>query len=529
MPIVAENVQRIMAVEKSDSMTAESDLAGATAADPWRPTNSFWWVYASLISAMLLASLDQTIVATALPTVVGELGNVSLMAWVITAYTLAVTISMPVYGKFGDLLGRRGVFIVALSLFIAGSALCGFSQNVSQLIAFRGMQGLGGGGLIVLSQAILAELIPAADRPRYMAPLGAIFGLASVLGPLMGGFITDHWSWHWIFWINLPIGGVALTVSWWGLKLPTRSDSFSIDFGGIAALWVATVSITLMTGWAGTQYAWTSPRIIGLAVIVIGAAAAFVFIEARAKDPIIPLELFRNKNFSIPTAVGIVAALGMFACISYMPTYLQMVYGLSATNSGYAILPIIAGTVLSSSVSGLVIARIGQYRIFPIIGMAAIGLALLLLSMATGQTGLWLIAVYLGLLGLGLGCVLQVLVLMVQDYVPKSVLGTATSANNFFREIGATLGIAIVGSLFTARLAAGLASLDLSGLHKIASAEQLTPALVATLPVVQQKAVVEAYAAALTPLFAYLVPVFLAGLLLSFLLPRSSPATVSTS
>lgn len=510
-------------------MSAENDPTGAAAAEQWRPTSSFWWVYVSLILSMLLAALDQTIVATALPTLVGQLGGVSLMAWVITAYTLALTISMPIYGKFGDLLGRRGVFIVALSLFVVGSALCGFSQNVGQLIAFRSVQGLGGGGLMVLSQSILAELIPARERPRYMAPLGAVFGIASVLGPLMGGYITDFWSWHWIFWINLPIGGIALAVSWFGLKLPKRSESFSIDFGGIAALWAATVSITMLTSWVGTQYAWMSPQIIGLAVLVVGSALAFVFIESRAKDPIIPLELFRSKNFTIPTLLGIVAALGMFACISYMPTYLQMVYGLSATQSGYGILPMVAGIMVTSLASGFVIERIGQYRVFPIVGMAIIGLTLLLLSMVTSQTNLWLVVAYLGLLGLGLGCVLQVLVLIVQDSVPKAMLGTATSSNNYFREIGATLGIAIVGSLFTTRLASGLASLDVSALTSIDSAEQLTPALVATLPAAQQAAVIEAYATALTPIFAYLVPVFVAALALSWFLPRSNSVSAKTS
>lgn len=510
-------------------MTAGNERAGTSVADRWRPDRNFRWVYASLILSMLLAALDQTIVATALPTVVGELGNVSLMAWVITAYTLAVTISMPLYGKFGDLLGRRGVFIVALGLFIVGSGLCGLSQDVPQLIAFRALQGLGGGGLMVLSQSILAELIPARDRPRYMSPLGGIFGLASVIGPLIGGFITDHWSWHWIFWVNLPVGGVALAVTWWGLKLPARTDSFSIDFGGIAALWVVTVSITLLTGWAGTQYPWSSPQIIGLAVVVIAAGSAFVWIEARAKDPIIPLELFRNRNFTVPTVVGIVAALGMFACISYMPTYLQMVYGLSATESGYAILPMVGGIMVTSFVSGTVITRIGQYRLFPILGIATIGLTLLLLSLVTGQTSLWLVVLYLGLLGLGLGCVLQVLVLIVQDNVPKAVLGTATATNNFFREIGATLGIAIVGSLFTTRLTAGLASLDVSALAELTISERLTPGLVATLPAAQQAAVVEAYTTALTPIFAYLVPVFLAALLLSLLLPRSTATAAQPS
>lgn len=506
-------------------MSVEDTPAESVSQERWKPTASFWSVYISLIFAMLLSALDQTIVATALPTVVGQLGNISLMAWVITAYTLALTISMPIYGKFGDLVGRRGLFLIALALFVVGSALCGLSQSVGQLIAFRALQGLGGGGIVVLSQAILAELIPPLERPRYMAPLGGVFGIASVLGPLLGGFITDHWSWHWIFWINLPIGGLALAVSYFGLHLPRHRMTFTVDWQGIASMTIGVVAITLLTGWAGTVYAWTSPEILALATVTIASVLAFIYFERRAADPIIPLHLFAIPSFSIPTGLGIVAALGMFAAISYMPTYLQMVYDLSASESGYLVIPMVGGIMLTSSVSGTVISRTGHYRIFPLVGMATIGLALLLLSLVSSETSIWIIAAYLALMGLGLGCVLQVLVLIVQNAVPKAELGTATSANNFFREIGATLGIAAVGSLFTARLAAGLSQLDIGELDQIQSVEQITPELVASLPAELQSSVVAAYSTALTPLFGYLVPLFVVGTLLAWLLPKSGTTT----
>lgn len=489
--------------------------------DTWRAPSGFLWVYAALMISMLLSALDQTIVSTALPTIVGELGNVSLMSWVVAAYTLAATIGMPIYGKFGDMLGRKELFIGALAVFVVGSALCGLSQSVGQLIAFRALQGIGGGGLMVLSQAIIADVVPMRQRAKYLAPMGAVFGIASVLGPLIGGFLTDQAHWRWIFWINLPLGIAAIAAAVFLLHPAASRKTPSIDWLGIALMALAVTALTLLSGLGGSAYAWTSPIILGLGAVFVGAAAIFVVVESRARDPIIPVQLFANPIFSIATVLGILAALGMFAAIAYMPTYLQMVHGLSATVSGYMMLPMVVGILITGTGAGAIISHVGRYRIFPIVGMVVIGLALFALStVSTGQSIL-LIGAYLGLLGIGLGCVLQILVLIVQNATDPAEVGTATSANNFFREIGATIGIAAVGGLFSSRLATSLAELDLgSAAIDIQSAESLTPAIVQALPESIRAMVVDAYANALMPVFAYLIPVFVVATVLAFFLPE---------
>lgn len=489
--------------------------------DTWRAPSGFLWVYAALLVSMLISALDQTIVSTALPTIVGELGNVSLMSWVVAAYTLAATIGMPIYGKFGDMLGRKELFIGALSVFVVGSALCGLSQNVGQLIAFRALQGIGGGGLMVLSQAIIADVVPMRQRAKYLAPMGAVFGIASVLGPLIGGLLTDQAHWRWIFWINLPLGIAAIAAAVFLLHPAATRRTPSIDWLGITMMALAVTALTLFAGLGGTSYAWTSPIILGLGVLLVGAAAIFVVAESRARDPIIPVQFFSNSIFSIATVLGIFAALGMFAAISYMPTYLQMVHGLSATISGYVMLPMVIGILVTGTLAGSIISRVGRYRVFPIVGMAIIGVALLALSTVSTDQSVVLISAYLGLLGIGLGCVVQILVLIVQNATDPAEVGTATSANNFFREIGATIGIAAVGALFSNRLTTSLANLDLgsAGIN-IQSAESLTPAVVHALAEPMRSAVVDAYSNALMPVFTYLVPIFVAATVLALFLPE---------
>lgn len=492
----------------------------------WRAPAGFVWVYVALLIAMLLSALDQTIVSTALPTIVGELDGVSLMSWVITAYTLAMTISMPIYGKFGDLIGRRSLFLAALSTFVIASALCGISQTAGQLVAFRALQGLGGGGLMVLSQAIIADVVPIRERAKYMTPIGAVFGIASVVGPLLGGYLTDHTHWRWVFWINLPLGAAAIAAAFFLLRTPAKRAKLSVDWLGIATMIVSVTALTLLAGWGGTTYNWTSPAILSLTGLLIASAIAFILVEQKAKDPIIPVHLFINPIFSMATGLGIVAAIGMFAALSYMPTYLQMVHSLSATASGYMTLPMVAGIMLAGTFSGTLISQSGRYRVFPILGMALIGLSLLLLSTITAEQGYWLIGIYLGLLGIGLGCVLQLLVLIVQNATNQEEVGTATSANNFFREIGATLGITIVGSLFSNRLAS---SLKVTGLNntglEVASVESITPAIVQSLPKALQDSVIDAYALALTPVFVYLVPIFMLATVVALFLPEKPLAT----
>ncbi|APU14873.1 MULTISPECIES: MDR family MFS transporter [Actinoalloteichus] len=493
-----------------------------------RPVQGFGWIYAALMVVMLLAALDQTIIATALPTIVGELDGVSAMAWVVTAYILAVTIAMPVYGKMGDLLGRRNLFLGAIVLFVLGSALCGFAQNMGQLIAFRGLQGIGGGGLMIMSQAIIADLVPARQRAKFMAPMGAIFGVSAVVGPLLGGYFTDSSSWRWAFWINLPLGIAALVISWLGIRLPKRSSRVQVDFLGIGLMAIAVTCLTLFASWGGTRYEWGSPQILGLAAGTVIAGALFCLAERFAADPVIPLRLFRNSIFTVSTILGLLVGLGMFAAISYIPTYLQMVYGASATESGLLVIPMVVGMLISGIGSGFAISKTGRYKVFPIVGTAITTVALFLLSTMEIDDPVALVCLYLALVGFGIGLVMQVLVLAVQNSVSPAEIGTATSSNNFFREIGATLGVSVVGSLFSSRLTAQLdQNLPQGADIEVPHVESITPAIVAGLPEPLQDAFVVSYANALTPVFLYLVPVFLFGTVLALFLKEKPLAATA--
>ncbi|MFD3931917.1 MDR family MFS transporter [Streptomyces sp. NPDC058614] len=485
-------------------------------------TRRFRLIYAALMAVMLLSALDQTIVSTALPTIVGELHGVNHMAWVTTAYTLAATIVMPIYGRFGDLLGRRNLYLGGIVIFLAGSVIAASAQDMTMLIIGRAIQGLGGGGLMITSQSIIADLVPPRDRAKYMAPLGAVFALASVLGPLLGGWFTDSIGWRWCFWINLPIGLIALAVCFFALRLPRKATKITIDYLGITLMAAAVTCTVLLADWGGTEYAWSDPVIIGLAAAALAAWALFFYSQSRAAEPIIPLRLFRSRIFNIATLIGMITVgIGMFAAVSYMPTYLQMVYGINATQSGLMLIPLVAGLMATSMASGRWMSRTGRYKIYPIVGSAIVAVSALLLSTLDVGTSLTVLGSYLFLLGLGLGLLIQTLVLAVQNAFPASDVGTATSANNFFREIGATLGIATVGAIFTSRLADQLTSrLSSSDLKTIGGTDSLTPALVNSLPERLHDAVVTAYQQALTPVFGYLVPIFLVGLVLAFVLPE---------
>ncbi|WP_431894507.1 MDR family MFS transporter [Micromonospora haikouensis] len=490
----------------------------------------FALIFTGLMATMLLASLDQTIVSTALPTIVGELNGVSHMAWVTTAYILAATIAMPLYGRFGDLIGRKTLFLSGIGIFLAGSLIAGAASSMTMLIIGRAVQGLGGGGLMITSQAIIADLVPPRQRARYMAPIGAVFGLSSVVGPLLGGYFTDHADWRWAFWINLPVGLVALAISAFALRLPRRSSQVSIDYVGIT-LMAASVTVTVLVAvWGGTQYAWTDPLILGLAA---GAALGWVLFflsQRRAAEPIIPLWLFRSRIFNLATLLSLITVgVGMFAVIVYLPTYLQMVYAVSATESGLLLIPMVVGIMGTALPSGQLISRTGRYKIYPIIGTVMLGVAALLLSTLDVHTSLWAVCSYIFLLGAGLGLIMQNLVLAVQNDFPAAAVGTATSANSFFREIGATLGSAAVGAIFTSRLSDQLA-LRLSGgaAGAVGNTDSLTPAAVHSLPPSVQEAVVAAYQHALTPVFGYLIPLFAAGLVLALLLPEKKLAATHT-
>ncbi|WP_330350361.1 MDR family MFS transporter [Streptomyces sp. NBC_00582] len=479
----------------------------------------FGWIYAALIVSMLLSALDQTIVSTALPTIVGDLNGLDEMAWVTTAYILAVTIAMPIYGKLGDLIGRRPLVLWALAIFVVGSLLSGFSQNIEELIAFRALQGLGGGGLMICAQAIIADLVPVRQRAKYMGAIGAVFGLASVAGPLLGGWITDHVSWRWAFWINVPLGVAAFAISYFGIRLPRPDRKVKLDYLGTAVMALTVTSLVLVSDWGGNDYAWTSPLILSLIAATVVGAITFIAVERRAAEPLIPLYILRNRVFVVAILIGMIAVgAGMFAVISYMPTYLQMVYGYSATTSGLLMIPMVGGLVLTSRISGLLISRFGRYKGFVITGTAVIPVGIYLLSTLDPSSPVQLACVYLGILGLGVGLVMQNLLLAVQNAFGHSEVGTATSSNNFFREIGATVATATVGALFAGRITDALSGLggSLAG----SSTDSLTPALVHSLPDAIRDQVVNAYADSLLPIFTGLAAVALVALALAFFLPN---------
>jgi EmrB/QacA subfamily drug resistance transporter len=475
----------------------------------------FRLIFAALLLVLLLASLDQTIVSTALPTIVGDLGGVSHLSWVVTAYLLASTIVAPLYGKLGDLYGRKLVLQVAITLFLVGSALCGISQNMPELIAFRALQGLGGGGLMVTTTATIGDLVPPRDRGRYQGYFGGVFGVATVIGPLIGGFFVDHLSWRWIFYINLPIGGIALAVI--AIAFHARPDRVqrSIDYVGAALLAGGLSAIVLFTSLGGTTYAWTSPQMLVLAVLGAVLLVLFVFAELRAAEPILPMTLFENRTFSVTSAIGFIVGVALFGSITYLPLYLQIVKGYTATGSGLLLTPMMGGVLITSITSGNIISRTGRYRPFPIIGTAIAAVAIFLLSRLAVSTPIWLAALYLFVLGLGLGMVMQVLVLAAQNAVPYKLLGVATSGSTLFRQIGGSIGVSIFGAIFANQLAAELADRLPPGVHVPAAAN---PAVIHQLPASVKQPYIEAFTVALHPVFLAAAGFAVAAFLLTWLL-----------
>jgi len=484
-----------------------------------------WIIFGALIAGMLLSSLDQTIVSTAMPTIVGQLGGVEHQVWLTTAYLLATTIVMPVYGKFGDVLGRRRLFLIAIALFTVASIGCAFAGDFTQLIIWRAVQGLGGGGLIILSQAIIADIVPASERGKYLGPLGAVFGLSAVGGPLLGGFFVDHLTWQWAFYINIPVGIAAFAIAWFTLKLPNKKATQPIDILGVVLLSAFTTCLIFFTDFGGdTEFGWGAYQTWLFGIGMILAALLFVLVESRAKDPIIPLSLFKNPIFVNATAIGLTLGLGMFAAIGFVPTFLQMSSGTSAAASGLLMLPMMVGLIGTSIVSGILITKTGKYKLFPIIGSLITGAAMAAMTTLTADTPIWLICVFLFFFGAGLGLIMQVVVLVVQNSVNASMVGTATSTNNYFREVGASLGVAVFGTIFTSRLTENLKEVFTAGGASASEAGNATatldPQTLSQLPDSVRDGVVTAYADALAPVFWYLLPFIAISFVLSLFLKQ---------
>ncbi|MER8185624.1 MDR family MFS transporter [Kitasatospora sp. NPDC094015] len=474
-----------MSQQQVEAAADQPPAAGATEPEPKSP-REIRLVMIGLVIAMLLAMLDNLIIGTAMPTIVGELGGSDHLAWVVTAYTLATAVSTPIWGKLGDLYGRKGVFLISIVIFLVGSALCGLSDSMVQLISFRALQGLGAGGLMVGVMSIMGALVPPRDRAKYQGMFAAVMALATVGGPLIGGFLTDHLSWRWTFYVNLPLGAVALAFIIITLHLPKMRSTAKIDYLGALLLTAGITSMVLITTWGGQEYAWGSKQILGLAALGVASLIGFCYVEQRAEEPVIPLGLFKKLNFTMVSIIGFIVGFTMFGAVAYLPLYQQIVQGASATNSGLLLMPMMFGMLAVSLVVGQAVSKTGKYRIFPIIGTAVMAGGSLLLSTLGTDTGRFTSSCYMVVLGAGMGFLMQITMLVAQNSVELKDMGVASSSATLFRTIGGSFGVALFGALFNNRVkdtlagaggagggaGSGQQALDPTGLKKAPAAVQ---------------------------------------------------------
>jgi EmrB/QacA subfamily drug resistance transporter len=475
-------------------------------------------VFIALMLGMFLAALDQTIVSVALPTIVGDLGGLNHLSWVVTSYLLASTVSTPIYGKLGDMYGRKPVFLVAILIFLAGSMLAGLSQSMAELIGFRALQGIGAGGLMVGAQAIIADIVPPRDRGRYIGLIGSVFAVASVAGPLLGGFLVTNLSWRWVFYVNLPIGVLAVAIVSTRLHLHTPHRQHRVDYLGATLLSGGVGALILLATWGGTQYAWGSREIIGLGIVGVALLTVFVWWERHAAEPLLPLQLFRSRIFSVANAMGFTIGMAMFGAIIFIPLFLQIVYGVSAKSSGLRTIPLMAGLLVTAIVSGRTISRIGRYRPFPIAGTAVLVVGMFLLSLLGVDTPPWVASAYMVVVGVGLGLVMQVLVLVVQNDARPQEIGVATSSATFFRSMGGAFGVALFGAIFASRLSGQLAGLPRRVTAHLGSGVRLNPTQIDQLPPRVHDVVLHAFAHALSGVFLFGMAVSLVPFVLSWFL-----------
>lgn len=496
---------------------SSSAPAGVPAGPTYLSHRQILVVLGGLMAGMLLAALDQSIVATALPRITSELGGIDKLSWVVTAYLLTSTSATPLWGKISDLYGRRPIFQAAIGIFIAGSVLSAVAQDMTQLVVFRAVQGVGGGGLFALSMAIVGDVIPPRERGRYMGYMGAVFGVSSVAGPLLGGWFTDGPGWRWIFWINVPIGVAALVVTSFALKIPTVRREHRIDYLGAATIVASVSCILLYLSWRGTEYGWTEGWALALLGVGLVLAALFVLVESRAAEPIIPLRLFRNSVFGTGNVFGFLAGIAMFGSMLYIPLYLQVVKGQSPTVSGLAMLPAVAGIFTSSIGSGQLMTRNGRYKIYPILGAAVLILAQWLMSGLRDDTPMWQVSLYLYVFGFGLGFTMQTITTAVQNSVEFKDMGTATSATTFFRQVGGSLGAAVFGAILADRLTHYVTqSVPAEVMAKLPPGTIESVELIRRLPEPLQTPVVDAYVDALNDVFLAGIPFSALALIVAF-------------